>query len=196
MRRTADLDLGFTAPYDGSLEWRTWMIIAHHGVLPQIDSSAYIQQSAHIIGDVHIGPESSVWFNVVVRGDVCYIRIGARVNIQDNATVHVFSGGVPTILGDGVSIAHNVVVHACTIRDFTLVGMGAIVLDGTEIGEECLIGAGAVVAPRSQVPPRSLVLGSPAKVVRPLTSAEVERLHRSAENYVRFAREYVEQGIR
>ena len=143
---------------------------------------------------MHIGPESSIWFNAVVRGDVCNIRIGARVNIQDTATVHVFSGGIPTILGEGVSIAHNVVVPACTIHNFTLVGMGAIVLDGTEIGEECLIGAGAVVALRSQIPPRSLVLGSPAKVVRPLTSAEVERLHRSAENYVRFAREYLEQG--
>ena len=172
------------------------MIIPYHGVAPRIDPSAYVQQSAHVIGDVHIGPESSVWFNAVVRGDVCYVRIGARVNIQDNATVHVFSGGVPTVLGDGVSIAHNVVVHACTIHPFTLVGMGAIVLDGTEIGAECLIGAGAVVAPRSQIPPRSLVLGSPAKVVRPLTEAEVGRLHRSAENYVHFAREYVEQGIR
>jgi carbonic anhydrase/acetyltransferase-like protein (isoleucine patch superfamily) len=172
------------------------MIISHHGVAPQIDPSAYIQQTAHIIGDVHIGPESSVWFNVVVRGDVCHIRIGARVNIQDNATIHVFSGGIPTILEDGVSIAHNVVAHACTIRRFTLVGMGAIVLDGAEIGEECLIGAGAVVAPRTQIPSHSLVLGSPAKVVRPLTDAEIARLHRSAENYVRFAQEYIEQGIK
>jgi carbonic anhydrase/acetyltransferase-like protein (isoleucine patch superfamily) len=171
------------------------MIITHHGITPHIAETAYIQQSAHIIGDVHIGPESSVWFNAVVRGDVCYIRIGAQVNIQDNATVHVFSGGLPTILGNGVSIAHNVVIHACTIQDFTLVGMGAIVLDGTEIGEECLIGAGAVVAPRTQIPPRSLVLGSPAKVVRSLNPEEVERLHRSADNYVRFAREYRAQGI-
>ena len=106
------------------------MIITHHGMTPQIDSSAYIQRSAQIIGDVRIGPQSSVWFNAVVRGDVCVIRIGSRVNIQDNATIHVFSGGIPTILGDGVSVAHNVVVHACTIGDFTLVGMGAIVLDG------------------------------------------------------------------
>jgi carbonic anhydrase/acetyltransferase-like protein (isoleucine patch superfamily) len=172
------------------------MIITHHGITPHINETAYIQQSAHIIGDVHIGPESSVWFNAVVRGDVSYIRIGAQANIQDNATVHVFSGGLPTILGNGVSIAHNVVVHACTIHDFTLVGMGAIVLDGAEIGEECLIGAGAVVAPRMQIPPRSLVLGSPAKVTRSLQPKEIERLHRSADNYVRFAREYREQGIK
>jgi gamma-carbonic anhydrase len=172
------------------------MILSHHGVTPRIKSSAYIQQSAHIIGDVHIGAESSVWFNAVVRGDVCYIRIGERVNIQDNATVHVFSGGIPTILGNGVSIAHNVVAHACTIGDFTLVGVGAIVLDGAEVGEECLIGAGAVVAPRSKIPPRSLVLGSPAKVTRMLTGGEVAGLHQSAENYVRFAREYKGQGIR
>jgi len=172
------------------------MILSHHGITPSISPSAYIQQSAHIIGDVQIGEDSSVWFNAVVRGDVCYIRIGKRVNIQDNATIHVFSGGIPTILGDGVSIAHNVVAHACTIHAFTLVGMGAIVLDGAEIGEECLIGAGAVVAPRSKIPPRSLVLGNPAKVVRALTADDIERLHKTAENYVRFSREYIEQGIR
>ena len=171
------------------------MIITHNSITPQIDPSAYIQASAHIIGDVHIGAESSVWFSAVVRGDVCYIRLGERVNVQDNSTIHVFSGGIPTILEDGVSIAHNVVVHACTIHKFTLVGMGAIVLDGAEIGKECLIGAGAVVAPRSQISPRSLVLGSPGKVVRPLKPEEIESLHRSANNYVRFSREYQEQGI-
>src|SRR5215813_3856768 len=141
---------------------------------PQIHPSAYVQQSAQIIGDVHIGAESSVWFNAVVRGDVCFIRLGDRVNIQDNATVHVFSGGIPTLLGNGVSVAHNGVVHACTIHDFTLVGMGAIVLDGAEVGEECLIAAGAVVSPRTQIPPRSLVIGNPAKVLRSLKSEEIE----------------------
>lgn len=172
------------------------MIIPHHGVTPQVSETAYIQQSAQVIGDVHIGPESSVWFNAVVRGDVCYIRVGARVNIQDNATVHVFSGGVPTLIGDGVSVAHNVVLHACTIHDFTLVGIGAVVLDGAEVGAECLIGAGAVVAPHTRVPPRSLVFGNPAKVARPLKSEEIAMLHRTAENYVRFARDYIAQGIR
>src|SRR5581483_4975998 len=171
------------------------MIITHHGITPTISPSAYVQQSAQVIGDVHIGEESSVWFNAVVRGDVCYIRIGARVNIQDNATIHVFSGGIPTILSDGVSIAHNVVAHACTVGSFTLVGMGAIVLDGAEIGEECLIAAGAVVSPRSKIPPRSLVLGSPAKVARALKPEEIAMLHRTAENYVRFAREYIDQRI-
>jgi carbonic anhydrase/acetyltransferase-like protein (isoleucine patch superfamily) len=172
------------------------MILPYHGIIPQIHPSAYIQQSAHIIGDVHIGAESSVWFNAVVRGDVCFIRIGARVNVQDNATLHVFSGGIPTILGNGVSIAHHVIAHACTIHDFTLVGMGAIVLDGAEIGEECLIGAGAVVAPRTQIPPRSLVVGNPAKVLRALKPEEIERLHQTADNYVRFANEYIAQGLR
>ncbi len=171
------------------------MIIPHHGRTPQIDPSAYIQKSAQIIGDVQIGPESSVWFNSVVRGDVCHIRLGARVNIQDNSTIHVFSGGILTILGDGVSVAHNVVVHACSIGDFTLVGMGAIVLDGAEVGKECLVGAGAVVTPRTKIPPHSLVLGNPGKVVRSLTPEEIESLHRSANNYVRFSREYIEQGI-
>jgi len=181
--------------YDDAHNKGSVMIITHRGITPTINPSAYIQQSAQVIGDVQIGEESSVWFNAVVRGDVCYIRIGARVNIQDNATIHVFSGGIPTILGDGVSIAHNVVAHACTIGDFTLVGMGAIVLDGAEIGEECLIGAGAVVSPRSKIPPRSLVLGSPAKVTRLLKPEEIATLHRTAENYVRFAREYIDQRI-
>jgi carbonic anhydrase/acetyltransferase-like protein (isoleucine patch superfamily) len=171
------------------------MIITHNGNTPTIHPSAYIQQSAQVIGDVHIGEQSSVWFNAVVRGDVCYIRIGARVNIQDNATIHVFSGGIPTIIGEGVSIAHNAVAHACTIGAFTLVGMGAIILDGAEIGEECLIAAGAVVSPRSKIPPQSLVVGSPGKVARPLKPEELAMLHRNAENYVRFSQEYIDQKI-
>ncbi len=171
------------------------MIIEYNGISPTIDETAYVQRSAQLIGDVHVGPESSIWFNSVIRGDVCYVRIGERVNIQDNATIHVFSGGIPTILGEGVSIAHNVVVHACTIGCFTLVGIGAIVLDGCEIGSECLVGAGAVVTPRTVVPPRSLILGNPGKVVRALNDKEIDSLHRSANNYVRFSREYREQGI-
>ena len=171
------------------------MIIEYNGISPTIDETAYVQRSAQVIGDVHVGPESSIWFNSVIRGDVCYVRIGERVNIQDNATIHVFSGGIPTILGEGVSIAHNVVVHACTIGCFTLVGIGAIVLDGCEIGSECLVGAGAVVTPRTVVPPRSLILGNPGKVVRALNDKEIDSLHRSANNYVRFSREYREQGI-
>lgn len=171
------------------------MIIAYNGKTPQIDPSAYVQRSAQIIGDVHVGPESSVWFNAVVRGDVCFIRIGARVNVQDNATVHVHSSGLPTILGAGVSVAHNVVLHACRIDDFSLVGMGAIVLDGAEVGRKCLIGAGAVVTPRTNVPPRSLVLGNPGRVIRELNDEEVASLHRSAANYVKFSRAYLAQGI-
>ena len=171
------------------------MIIEYNGISPTIDETAYVQRSAQVIGDVHVGPESSIWFNSVIRGDVCYVRIGERVNIQDNATIHVFSGGIPTILGEGVSIAHNVVVHACTIGCFTLVGIGAIVLDGCEIGSECLVGAGAVVTPRTVVPPRSLILGNPGKVVRALNDKEIDSLHRSANNYVGFSREYREQGI-
>lgn len=171
------------------------MIIEYNGISPTIDETAYVQRSAQVIGDVHVGPESSIWFNSVIRGDVCYVRIGERVNIQDNATIHVFSGGIPTILGEGVSIAHNVVVHACTIGCFTLVGIGAIVLDGCEIGSECLVGAGAVVTPRTVVPPRSLILGNPGKVVRALNDKEIDSLHRSANNYVRFSREYREQAI-
>lgn len=171
------------------------MIISHHGKTPQIDPSAYVQRSAQVIGDVHIGAESSVWFNAVVRGDVCFIRLGARVNVQDNATLHVYSGGIPTILGDDVSVGHNAVIHACRIGDYTLVGVGAIVLDEAEVGRECLLGAGAVITPRTVIPARALVLGNPGKVIRELRTDEVESLHRSAANYVRFSRDYMAQGI-
>jgi carbonic anhydrase/acetyltransferase-like protein (isoleucine patch superfamily) len=172
------------------------MVIAYGRNYPRIDGTAFVLQSATIVGDVVIGPESSVWFGAVVRGDIESIRIGARTNVQDNATIHVVGGKFGTRLGDGVTVGHNAVVHGCTIEDGALVGMGAIVLDGAVIGAESLVGAGALVAPGTRVPPRSLVLGSPGKVVRSVSDEELERLRSSAANYVGYAQRYRAEGVR
>jgi len=171
------------------------MLIAHDGRTPKIASDAYVQESAHVIGDVEIGAASSVWFQTVIRGDVERVRIGRESNVQDHATIHVTNERWPTILGDGVTIGHRVVLHGCTIGDFVLVGIGAIVLDGVVVGDEVLIGAGSLVVPGTKVPPRSLVLGSPAKVVRELHPEEIAHLHHSAALYVGYAKDYRAQGI-
>jgi carbonic anhydrase/acetyltransferase-like protein (isoleucine patch superfamily) len=171
------------------------MIAAFDGRAPRIDPSAFVVSSATVIGDVVLGPESSVWFGAVVRGDIEAIRIGARTNVQDNATLHVVGGRFGTTLGDGITVGHNAVVHGCTIEDGALVGMGAVVLDGAVVGAESLIAAGALVAPGTRVPPRSLVLGSPARVLRTLTDDELERIRGSARNYVEYARRYRAEGV-
>jgi carbonic anhydrase/acetyltransferase-like protein (isoleucine patch superfamily) len=171
------------------------MVITFSGSTPRIEPSAYIQSTARIIGDVTIGAQSSVWFNAVVRGDVRHVRIGSRTNVQDNATIHVSSQRWGTVLGDDVTIGHAVVLHGCTIGNRCLIGIGAIVLDGCEIADDCMIGAGALVTPRSKFPAGSLVLGSPAKVVRPLRDEEFVELQRSAASYVEYAEHYRSQGI-
>jgi carbonic anhydrase/acetyltransferase-like protein (isoleucine patch superfamily) len=172
------------------------MIAAYAGHAPRLDPSAFVVDSATVIGDVVIGPESSIWFGAVVRGDIHPIRIGARSNVQDNATLHVVGGKFGTTLGDGVTVGHNAVVHGCTIEDGVLVGMGAIVLDGAVVGAESLIAAGALVPPGTRVPPRSLVLGSPGKVVRAVSDDELERIRSSASNYVGYAKRYRAEGVR
>lgn len=171
------------------------MIIAHGGITPAIHNGAYVQSSARVVGDVAIAAESSVWFNAVLRGDVNYIRIGARTNVQDNATVHVAGGRYPTLVGDDVTVGHNAVLHGCTIGDRCLIGIGAIVLDGCVIGDDCIVGAGALVTPRTGLEPGWLMLGSPAKPARPINAAEREHLLQSARNYVVNAARYREQGI-
>jgi carbonic anhydrase/acetyltransferase-like protein (isoleucine patch superfamily) len=172
------------------------MIAAFAGRVPRLDPTAFIVDSAIIIGDVVIGPESSIWFGAVVRGDIEAIRIGARTNVQDHATIHVVGGKFGTTLGDGVTVGHNAVVHGCTIGDGALVGMGAIVLDGADVGTECLVGAGALVVPGARIPPRSLVLGSPGRVVRALSEGELERIRSSAANYVDYAQQYRAERVR
>ena len=166
------------------------MLIPYKGRLPQIDATAFVQASAQIVGDVVIGAQSSIWFNVVIRGDVHHIRIGARTNIQDNATVHVTRDRWPTLIGDDVTVAHGVILHGCRIANRCLIGIGATVMDGVEIGEDCLIAARSLVTPGTKIPAGQLVLGSPAKVARPLRPEELAHLRQSALNYVEYAEAY------
>jgi carbonic anhydrase/acetyltransferase-like protein (isoleucine patch superfamily) len=151
---------------------------------PQIHSSAWVTESAQVIGDVVIGEESSVWFNAVIRGDVNYIRIGKRTNIQDGCVLHVARRTLPLVIGDEVTVGHNVTLHACTIGNRCLIGMGAVVMDGAEVGENCIVGAGSLVTPGTKIPPGSMVMGSPARVKRSLTEEESRKIRDSAAHYV------------
>jgi carbonic anhydrase/acetyltransferase-like protein (isoleucine patch superfamily) len=166
------------------------MILAFRGRTPQIDPSVYLAAGAVVVGDVVIGAESSLWFHAVVRGDVYPIRIGARTNVQDHATLHVTTGRAATTVGDDVTIGHGAIVHGCTIGSRVLVGMGAIVLDGATVADDCLIGAGALLPPGTRIDAGQLVIGSPAKAVRALTDEERASLVTSAANYARVAAEY------
>jgi len=159
-------------------------------VHPTIDPSAYVDVSAQVIGDVHLGPESSIWMNVVVRGDVNHIRIGARTNIQDLALVHVMREAHPTVIGSDVTIGHSAVVHGCTIDDRCLIGMGAILLNGCHIGTGSIVAAGALVAEGTIVPPGSMVMGVPGKVKRGLTVEEDASIKWYANNYVGYRLDY------
>ena len=166
------------------------MIRVFQGIKPTIPDSAFIEETAVVIGDVIIGEDASVWFHTVIRGDVHYIRIGARTNIQDLSLLHVTHNDYPLVIGNDVTVGHRVVLHGCTIKDRVLVGMGAIIMDGAEIGEDSLVGAGALVTEQTVVPPKSLILGSPAKVKRPVTEKELAWIRESAKNYVQYARQY------
>jgi len=164
----------------------------HNGVVPEVDPSAYVDPSAQIVGDVVIGAESSVWLNVVVRGDVNYIRIGARSNLQDGTIVHVnHEPSHPTIVGDEVTVGHGVILHGCTVEDRCLIGMGSILLNGSRVGSDSIVAAGSLVTERMVIPPQSLVMGSPAKVRRALTDDEVASILQGAENYVRYRLQYM-----
>src|SRR6266576_1129507 len=167
------------------------MIRPHRGRLPRIPSSAFVDDSAQVIGDVEIGDESSVWMCVVIRGDVNWIRIGRRSNVQDGTIVHVMTKTHPTTIGDNVTIGHGAIVHGCTIENQCLIGMGAILLNGAYIGTGCIIAAGALVVENMKVPPRSLVMGSPGKVKRLLTQAEVADIQLYADRYVQYRLDYM-----
>ncbi|MCP9448093.1 MAG: gamma carbonic anhydrase family protein [Nitrospira sp.] len=167
------------------------MIRAFQGILPKIPQSAFIDETAVVIGDVVLGEACSVWFHAVIRGDVNYIRIGDRTNVQDLSLLHVTHDTHPLMIGSDVTIGHHVVLHGCTIHDRVLVGMGAIVMDGAVIGEDSIVGAGALVTQGTIVPPKSLILGSPAKVKRSVTDKELAWIKESADNYVRYARTYL-----
>jgi len=159
---------------------------------PRIHPSAYIDESAQIIGDVHIGEQSSVWCNAVLRGDMYYIRVGDRSNIQDTCGVHTRTGEYPTILEDEVTVGHSVTLHGCYVEHGALVGIGSIVLDDARIGAQSLIAAGSLISPGTVIPPRSLVMGVPGRVKRQLTDEEVEGLNGFWMNYVKYTGLYKE----
>jgi len=170
------------------------MLRPYRGRLPVVDPTAYVDASAQVIGDVEIGSESSVWMNVVVRGDVNRIRVGRRTNLQDGTVVHVMHDTHPTSIGDDVTIGHGAIVHGCTIADRVLIGMGAIVLNGAVIEGDSIVAAGSLVPEGAVIPARSLVMGSPAKVRRPLTDGEVASILEYAGNYVRYRLDYINEG--
>ena len=165
-------------------------IIHYRGVFPRVHPSVFVAEGAHVIGDVEIGKESSVWFNAVIRGDINYIRIGERTNIQDAAVLHVTHETSPLNIESGVTVGHSAVVHAATIKEFSLIGMGAIVLDDATVGPYALVAAGAVVVGGFVIPEGVLAAGIPAKVVRSLTVEERRSLVQSADHYVEYAATY------
>jgi carbonic anhydrase/acetyltransferase-like protein (isoleucine patch superfamily) len=154
---------------------------------PQTSEASFVAQNATIVGDVRLGRDSSVLYGAVLRGDIETIRIGEGTNVQDGCIVHL-ADDLGANIGAYCTIGHAAIIHACTVGDLCLVGMQAVILDAAEIGDECLIGAGALVTSRSKIPPRSLVLGSPAKVVRQLTDEELLSLRASAEKYIAVSR--------
>ena len=166
------------------------MFLPHHGKWPTIHETAFIAPSADIIGEVSIGSESSVWFQVVIRGDVNTISIGDRTNIQDHSMLHVTRKKAPLKIGDEVTVGHRVQLHGCTIGNRVLVGMGAIIMDLAVIPDDCFVGAGALVTEGKTFPSGSLIMGAPAKVVRPLKPEELAFLKKSSENYVNDSKEY------
>ncbi|HEX7281458.1 MAG TPA: gamma carbonic anhydrase family protein [Vicinamibacterales bacterium] len=166
------------------------MIRKFKNVIPAVNPSAYVDESAQVIGDVVIGAESSVWMNVVIRGDVNHIRIGNRTNIQDLTMVHVMREAHPTVIGDEVTVGHSAIVHGATIEDRVLIGMGAVLLNGVHIENDCVVAAGTLLTEGTRIPARSLVMGRPGKVKRQLTDDEVAEIRWYAENYVNYRLDY------
>lgn len=159
------------------------------GIAPRISDSAWVADSAQVMGNVELAEDASIWFGVVVRGDTEIIRIGQRTNIQDLCVLHA-DVGMPLTVGDDVTVGHQVMLHGCTIGDGSLIGIGAVVLNGAKIGKGCLVGAGSLVTEGKEFPDGSMILGSPAKVVRQLTPEQLEGLRLSAQHYVSNARRF------
>jgi len=164
---------------------------SYRGTSPRAHPTAFIDDSAQVIGDVEIGEESSVWMCAVIRGDVHWIKVGRRTSIQDGTIVHAMTGTHPTSIGDNVTIGHAAVVHGCTIEDQCLIGMGAILLNGSHVGAGSIVAAGALLVEGQKVPPRSLVMGSPGKVKRLLTQAEIADIQKYADRYVGYRLDYM-----
>jgi len=168
-------------------------IVSYGQKSPRVDSTVFIAEGAYVIGDVFISPHASVWYQSVLRGDINQVQIGARTNVQDGSVLHVTQVH-PVIVGDDVTIGHRAIVHGCTIGECSLVGMGAILLDGAVVGRNALVAAGAVVKEGYTVPERTLVAGIPARVIRELTDEEVEDIRRSAFHYVDYAAHFMKHS--
>lgn len=175
------------------------MILSYRDYQPQVGAGGWVAPNATLIGDAILGEDASLWFGVIVRGDVHRIRIGARTNIQDLCLLHITQhegadrddqDGHPTIIGSEVTVGHRAILHGCTVGDLCLIGMGAIILDGAVIGRESIVGAGSVVTPGKQFPPRSVIMGTPAKVVKEVSDAQVLDMQASWRRYVALKNEY------
>jgi carbonic anhydrase/acetyltransferase-like protein (isoleucine patch superfamily) len=177
-------------PTFGPMEKFAETIARNIRTAPRIAPDAYIADDATLVANVEVGPEASVWHQAVMRGDVARIVLGARSNVQDGAVVHT-ADDLPAIIGQLVTVGHKAIVHACTVEDEVLVGMGSIILDGAHIGTRSIIGANATVKQGMEIPPGSLVLGTPAKIVRTLSEAEQDEIKMWALRYVRLSREYL-----
>ncbi|MBT2602177.1 gamma carbonic anhydrase family protein [Peribacillus frigoritolerans] len=165
------------------------MIIPYNNKKPSIDDTVFVAPGAHLIGDISIGKDSTVWFNAVLRGDEDSITIGEKCSIQDNSTIHLFEG-CPVVIEDEVTVGHNVILHGCKIGKRSIIGMGSTILDNVEIGEECIVGANTLISSGKIIPPRSLVIGSPGKVVRRLNDKDLELIQLSIDTYVQKGKDF------
>lgn len=171
------------------------MIISFEGKFPKLDPSVFVAASAYVIGDVEIGAGSSVWFGAVMRGDLKMIRIGEKVSIQDNCVCHADSTRSALIIGNEVTVGHRAVLHGCQIGNQCLIGMGAVILDDVKIGDGCIIGAGSVVAPKTEVPAGTLMVGVPARPSREVTEDDLKIIMSGVEEYFHLSRQYLDQSI-
>lgn len=167
------------------------MIVPYKGDKPELDPTVFVAPGAKVIGDVRVGEESTIWFNTVLRGDEGPITIGRRCSIQDNSTIHLYEGA-PVVVEDEVTVGHNVILHGCKVGKRSIIGMGSTILDHAEIGEECIIGANTLIPSGKKIPPRSLVVGSPGKVVRELSEKDLELIQLSIDSYVQKGYDYRE----
>ena len=168
-------------------------IIRFNRKAPKISNSSFIAENATLIGDVTIGSNSSIWFGAVLRGDMHYIKIGKNVSVQDNSVMHGTASKYPTIVGDNVSIGHNAIIHGCVIGNNCLVGMGSVILEGAEIGDWCIIGAGAVITEKARIPPNSIVLGIPGKVIGKISERHKQRISKNWKDYVALKNRYLKE---
>ncbi len=166
------------------------ILLPYRGIMPTIHPSAFIAPDAVIIGDVHIGPDTGIWYGCVLRGDVNVIRIGARTNIQDGSVIHVSKGGLGTHVGDDITVGHMALLHDCRLENASFVGMKACIMDGAVVDSYGMVAAGALVTPNKHIPSGELWSGNPAKLMRPLKDAEREMILKSAAHYAKLAAEH------